>query len=140
MFTRKDIIESARSYVGVKFRMHGRDRTGLDCVGLLFCIGKDVGIEAINDTDYGGTPVPNKFGEMLERYTHLVSPSPPRSGQVLKLRQLMWPMHIGILAVDKNRMTVINANMKKKKVTEDTFNEWQNLVMEHRDINGVRGI
>lgn len=137
MFTRQKVVDVARSYVGVSFRLYGRDRTGVDCVGLLYCIGKDLGIEAANDTNYSIQPEPAKLQKMLDAYTMPVPMNPPRTGRVLKLRQMLFPMHIGILVVEHGRLSVINANVKKRRVVEDGWEEWQNLVMEYRDIKGV---
>lgn len=137
MFTRQQVVDAARSYIGVNFRMYGRDRTGLDCVGLLYCVGKDLGIEGHHDTDYSRQPEPAKLQAMLDQYTRPAKANPPRSGRVLKLRQMIFPMHIGILVVENGRLSVINANVKRHKVVEDSWEVWKNLVMEYRDIKGV---
>lgn len=138
-FNRDDIVRVARSYMNVPFRMYGRDRTGVDCIGLLYCIGTELGIEVEDYTDYKNTPEPAKLQKFLEYYTRTTVSKPPRNGQVLKLRQLVFPMHVGILVVDKNRFSVINANIKRKCVVEDSFDTWKSLVLEHREIKGVVG-
>lgn len=138
-FTREDIVRVARSYIGTKFRMYGRDRTGVDCVGLLYCVGTDLGVKAENFTDYKTSPEPVKLQRMLETYTYPTATTPPRNGQVLKLRQMVFPMHVGILVVENGRLSVINANIKSKQVVEDSFEVWESLILEHREITGVTG-
>lgn len=132
MATRKEFVEAARSYVGVKFRMYGRDRTGLDCVGLLFAAASDVGIKAKDFRDYSRNPEVKKLQDMLEAYTRPVATKHPVHGYVVKLRQLLFPMHVGILAVEKGVVSVINANIKKKYVVEDSWDDWKDLVLELR--------
>lgn len=138
-FTREQVVNAARTYLGVKFRMYGRDRTGLDCVGLLYCVASDLGFSPENFTDYTTAPESVKLQKMLDKYTYAVGHNPPRTGQVLKLRQYIFPMHVGILVVDGARLSVINANMSRKKVVEDTFQDWEKLVMEHRELKGIEG-
>lgn len=137
MFTRQQVVDAARSYIGVNFRMYGRDRTGVDCVGLLYCIGKDLGVQGWDMTDYSRQPEPAKLQAMLDAFTVKVPANPPRTGRVVKLRQMIFPMHVGILVVEGGRLSVINANVKRKKVVEDSWEVWKNLVMEYRDIKGV---
>lgn len=139
MFTRDDIIKSARSYLGTKFRLYGRSRTGVDCVGLLYCVGHDLGINIADDRDYTTNPEPHKIQKVLEAYTYKAPVNVPRSGQVLKLRQHVFPMHLGFLVVEHGRLSVINANMHLKRVVEDPWENWERLVMEHREVNGVLG-
>ncbi len=136
-FTRNDIIRVARSYIGTPFRLYGRERTGVDCVGLLYCLGKDLGIEVDNYTNYKATPEPAKLQLMLDAYTYPTTINPPRNGQILKLRQLVFPMHVGVLVVEGQRLSVINANVKAKRVIEEPYSTWKDLVLEHREIFGV---
>src|SRR5690606_263123 len=69
-FTREQVINSARTYLGVKFRMYGRDRTGVDCVGLLYCVARDMGCEPENFTNYTNAPESVKLQKMLDTYTY----------------------------------------------------------------------
>jgi hypothetical protein len=139
VFTRDDIVKSARSYIGTKFRLYGRERTGVDCVGLLYCVGHDLGINIKDNRDYTTNPEPRKIQAVLEAYTRPAPAGVPRNGQVLKLRQHIFPMHLGFLVVENGRLSVINANMHLKRVVEDPWESWQHLVREHRDVSGVKG-
>lgn len=138
MIDRNELIATARSYIGVKFRLHGRDRTGLDCVGLVFRVMKDHGIELPDYTDYTRNVESVKLNAALEMHSTLAPGGVYRSGQLLKIRQFIFPMHTAFLAVEKGRMTVIHANVKRQQVCEQEFSQWKDLVMEYREINGVR--
>lgn len=139
MYTRQDVIASARSYIGTKFKLYGREpHHGLDCVGLLYRVGTDLGIPLKDSLDYSRKPEAAKIEAALQQYTRAVTSPVPRNGQVLKIRQFMFPMHLGFLCVENGRMTVINANSKKGAVVEDPFKEWASLILEHREIIGVR--
>jgi hypothetical protein len=138
MIDRSDIVATARSYIGVKFRLHGRDRTGLDCVGLVFRVLKDHGIELPDFTDYTRNIESAKLTEVIEANSTLAPSGVIRHGQLLKIRQFVFPMHTAFLAIEKGRMTVIHANVKRQQVVEQEFSLWKDLVMEYREINGVR--
>lgn len=138
MITRNDVVSAARSYLGVKFRLHGRDRTGLDCVGLLYRVLSDLGMKIPDDTDYDRHPNVEKLQRTLDAYSVRAMSSIPCNGQVLKIRQFIFPMHVAILAVDQGRATIIHANVKRQKVVEQSLADWVDLIIEHRDINGVR--
>lgn len=68
--TADDVIAAARWYLGVPFGHQGRARVGdhaprMDCVGLLFCVGEDLGlsdregvpIRRFDKCDYGPQPL-----------------------------------------------------------------------------------
>lgn len=138
MIIRSDVVKAARSYLGVKFRLHGRDRTGLDCVGLLYRVLSDLGMQLPDYTDYDRQPNVEKLQRVLDMYSVRAPTSVPYSGQVLKIRQLIFPMHVAILAVEQGKATIIHANVKRQKVVEQSLTEWADLIIEHRNINGVR--
>lgn len=51
---RKQVIEEARSYLGVRFCHQGRSRRGVDCAGLLFCV-----FDRVVGLKYNYGPYPN---------------------------------------------------------------------------------
>lgn len=138
--TRDHIVATARSYLNVPFRMRGRNRQGLDCVGLLYCTLTDLGMEIEDIQDYTSDPQAAKINYVLDRYTDPASIKELRQGQIVKLRQSVLPMHLGILSRDQatGRMNVINANLKNRKVVEqDLINEWASMVLAVREIKGI---
>lgn len=48
------IADAAVNLIGAKFRLHGRDpKTGLDCVGVVFCSLKSAGLAPSAPVNYG---------------------------------------------------------------------------------------
>ncbi|HEY0004537.1 MAG TPA: hypothetical protein VGB17_06970 [Pyrinomonadaceae bacterium] len=45
--TRKQIVEAARSYIGVPYVAGGQDRSGVNCAGLLIAVGRDLGLSEL---------------------------------------------------------------------------------------------
>lgn len=46
------IVAAARGYVGVRFRLQGRDHHGLDCLGLVLLCGRAAGLRIDAPADY----------------------------------------------------------------------------------------
>lgn len=138
--TREEIVAEARKWIGVKFKRGGRDKMGLDCVGLLTVVGRGFGYVIEDVTSYDFEPKPNLFLDTIRRQTEdvpgwmLKSPLP---GQIVLLKQSIYPMHCGIIGRNSTGPTVINANLLKRKVVEQPIVEWQKDLLELREYPGV---
>lgn len=47
------VVEAARQYLGAPFKLHGKDKRGIDCIGLIIAVAKDFGLVVNNIPDYG---------------------------------------------------------------------------------------
>lgn len=137
MFTGDDVVKAALSYKDVRFKKWGRDKNGVDCVGLLAAVARDLGVE-IDDMDH----YPYKGDIMIVRkmvYAQTIElPRRPINGSIVALRQAAVPMHFGFIRVNNGQVSVINANMEKRKVVEDSFDLWKDLVMKVRAFKGMQ--
>lgn len=94
----KAVVEQARKYLGVEFGHQGRARIGdhaprLDCIGILFCVGEDLGladrlgvpIRRTDSLDYGPQPHDERIQEECKRRLIVVqefaAPGPPIVGR-----------------------------------------------------------
>jgi hypothetical protein len=41
--TGEQVVQAARKYLGAPYKLHGRDKSGLDCVGLAACLAEEFG-------------------------------------------------------------------------------------------------
>lgn len=127
------IVAEARTWLGVKFKKGGRDRMGVDCIGLLLRVGEAQGLTIRDTTEYSFDPEPRKFQAYVYEQTEPLPSNSLRVGAILVLRQTIFPMHTGILAKDHHgRWSVINANIKERKVVEQTFDQWRNHLIAIR--------
>lgn len=137
--TREQIVAAARTYLGVPFKLRGRDRMGIDCIGLLRAVGVDCGYDFPDFTDYGRGPEVQKLNYYVETYSDPAPRGVYKIGQVLKLRQSVFPMHLGIIATDQyGRLTVINANVRERKVIDQPIGYWESMIIAPREYLGVR--
>ena len=138
MITRDQIVETARSYLGVRFARSGRDRNrGIDCVGLLTLVGRDLGLDIKDIINYDFEPRPDEFLRIIRTQTNPVPMGVFRPGTVVLLKQSIYPMHCGILARTDDGLTIINANLHKRKVIEEPIANWRKDIIELRDYKGI---
>lgn len=138
MTTLADIEKEARSWLGVRFKKGGRDRKGIDCVGLLVNVGRACGIELNDDTGYSFNPETIMFQDLVYGQSDALPVTNLRPGSILLFRQSVFPMHTGILSKDRyGRLAVINANLMKREVVEQPMTEWKHLLIGVRTYKGV---
>lgn len=136
--TRQQVVDTARSYLGVRFARSGRDRIhGIDCVGLLTLVGRDLGLDIEDIINYNFEPKPDVFLNIIRSQSNPVKMGAYNPGNIVLLRQTIFPMHCGIIGRDENGLTVINANLHERKVVEQPIRVWKNEIIELRDYKGI---
>jgi cell wall-associated NlpC family hydrolase len=121
---RADIVAAARSYIGVPFVHQGRTKVhGLDCLGLIWAVAKDVGYDYQMRNDY--TPAPHS--DLLVNGVNAALVKPARQG-VSKLMPgdiiLSWiaapgqPQHFAMIGELFGQLSIIHAFQKVGYVTE----------------------
>lgn len=120
----KQIVASARSYVGVPFRHQGRSRHGLDCLGLLVCVARDCALMYGNkalyqydDRCYGHYPDAEKLSTQLQRY--LCREDCLASGKIALIKADHGARHLAIIGdYGDNSLSLIHAYAPARKVIE----------------------
>ena len=100
MTTRVDVVRVARSYIGTPFHHMGRlPGVGLDCVGVLICCARELGLVAPDFDIPAYTPSPDG-GTMLawaKQYMTPLAQSEMQPGNVILLITDTEPQHLAIL-------------------------------------------
>lgn len=97
MIEARQFINAARSYLDVPFRHQGRDRTGLDCIGLAIRAAQDVGISVIDDTTYKVVPNPTKMLAHLMAHCQEIQRNEITVGTLLWIRFDSDPQHVALV-------------------------------------------
>lgn len=123
--TRSRIVEEARKFLGTKWKHMGRTATGIDCVGLVISVGKNLGLhEYPDDVPYTrqsvGSDLIRPFAEYGERVTNLMD---LKDGDILIMKDVFFPHHVAFMASNGAMKTIIHACVHRGKVVEDTFTE-----------------
>jgi cell wall-associated NlpC family hydrolase len=133
MTTRQQIINAARSYLGVRYHHQGRNRAGIDCAGLLVCVARDVGISTEGDQGgYSRTPDGASLKQALDTFGAPVDGFQP--GDFLLMRFDAQPQHIAIVT-DKG---IIHSYLSARRVVEHRLSEdWRARIVQAYAFPGV---
>ncbi len=114
-------IAAARSYLGTPWRHMGRNRAGLDCIGLVLVAAGDAGLSLPDPAPYEREPADARL--VLEASQLAQRVSVPSPGDVIVFRTTRHVGHVGICAVHPlHRVpSVIHALMWHRKVLEDVY-------------------
>lgn len=139
MVNRTEIVEAARKYKGTKFKKLGRSKAGMDCVGLLVMAGRDVGLTIEDMDDYDFSLKSSIFQNHIMKQSYPADKTDLKPGQIVMLRDSIYPFHSGIIGQDKrtNQLTVINANMKRRMVIEEPISMWAGKISRVREYAGI---
>lgn len=125
--------EIARSYIGTPYAHQGRrpktdsDPGGLDCLGLLICVGRQMGYVAsdFDVSNYAMKPNKTSIIEGCEEYLVRVSRDEAKPSDVIVVAWDSHPQHFGIMGTYRlapEHRTIIHAFQregdKKACVTE----------------------
>lgn len=116
MPTRADVVAAARSYKGVRWHHQGRNRAGLDCVGLVIVVAQDLGLSTYNPQDYGRIPDCVQMRAQLAQ--HLDPRATPEPGDVILLRYERYPLHLGIASELDGELAIVHAFANLRRVVE----------------------
>lgn len=136
MPNREAFIEAARGWIGTRWIHQGRNRAGVDCVGLLLMAAADLGIELPDMPGYRRSPNPDLFVTHI-RNNSLSVPS-PEPGTFGIFRDGLQPCHVGIFAEQDGQLTLIHAYAGLGVVMEEPFiHDWPAKLVEVRAIEGI---
>lgn len=95
------LIDTARTWINVRWRHRGRSRHGVDCAGLVVLTYRDCGVELPDYMLYGKTP----YDDGLLTYTRaalgheLPEDSSYKNGDVVLMRFYIVPHHMAFIAL-----------------------------------------
>jgi hypothetical protein len=137
MITRVQVLASARSYLGVRWQHKGRDRNGLDCVGLLVAVSGDIGYPITDYLDYRKAPEKKPFLDAIMGQTDPGSKNLLLTGSILLLNQVLFPCHCGIVVNEPPGPTIIHASLKERKITEEPLKLFIPQIIYVREFKGI---
>ena len=90
--TRAQFVAEARRWLGVPWVHQGRNRYGVDCIGLLLVVCRRLGLSDYEVSGYGRSPNADFMRRECER---LMTPTDdPQPGDVLVMRFSREPQHV----------------------------------------------
>jgi cell wall-associated NlpC family hydrolase len=97
--TQNDIVNIARSQIGMPFRHQGRvPGKALDCAGLAAYVAQQIGVEYNEWPGYGRTPHKGLLQSVLDAQPCLMRVPDRQPGDILLMKWNKEPMHVAICA------------------------------------------
>ena len=116
------VVEVARSYLGTKFHHQGRRKfIGVDCIGLIACVARELGFEFVDQTNYARLPNDGELQAGLEKY---LLPCELKVGAVALFKLDQEPQHVGIVSDYGNGFGLMHAYLQARKVVEHSLDEF----------------
>ena len=124
-------MSAARQYLGARYRHRGRDRSGMDCAGLLLAVANDLGLPAPSGPiAYSQLPDVDLLDRMLRTYAIRCRSLEP--GAVVRMSILNRAQHVGILGdYPGGDLSLIHVNGAIGKVCEHRLdNKWRRRIVD----------
>ena len=120
MVSRQTIVDTARQYINTPFHHQGRVKgVGIDCVGLLICIARDLEIEHYDVQGYARVP----SGDTFEKHilgNGLTEIPEIEVGAVLLMSFDSDPQHVAVCSTENS---IIHAYYNVRKCVEHDLDE-----------------
>lgn len=93
------IVDAARAYVGAPFRHQGRTKRGIDCVGVLIAVARDLGVMRADEdyTGYGRHPSPVELMRCVSNHCTRRRDGLREPGDIAVMRWEAQPQHAAII-------------------------------------------
>ena len=121
--------EIAHGYVGTPFLHMGRSARGLDCVGLLWIVARDLGLRFEDSPYYGREPARNNNSFQLADYLGRAFGEPtelppvPNDVVLMKLRPRFAPSHVAMVAPHRYGLGLIHSYGEVGRVVYQRLDE-----------------
>lgn len=135
---RDRIINEARSWIGTPWRHIGRNRKGLDCIGLGVVVAREVGLTNYDVTTYGRDPTPG----LIEHFRRVAVEIPimqAMPGDFYVIKDGPYPYHVAFCSERDGIPHIIHANARRRMVIEEPYTDyWQSLTIHAFRLKGVK--
>lgn len=136
----EEFVNRLRDYRDVPFRHLGRSMEGVDCIGLIVCSLKDVGIEVVDNTTYRRIPNPKLLLDTvnLNNVVKIENIKEIKVGDILLMKFDKEPQHFSVV-VSLNPTYIIHCYYQVKKVVEHRLDStWINRIVSIYRIKDIQ--
>jgi len=135
-------VRIAREYLGTPYHHQARVKGhGIDCVGLIVCVARELGVLTPDADVQGYGRVPDGKTLMVHLHKHLkpIAKLDMKPGDVVCVAFDKWPQHVGILGdYVQGGLSMIHADNHRGQVIETRlmFSDYMRFVAAFRWRNG----
>ncbi|MFW8566145.1 C40 family peptidase [Orrella sp. 11846] len=136
--TGRDIVAEARKWLGVRWRHAGRNRQGIDCVGLGVVVTQALGICDYDVTAYSKEPNDELMAH-FDRVADRIPVRDARPGDILVINFRPYPFHAAFLSEQHGAPHIIHAHAGARQVIEEPYtHDWPTLTSHAFRLHGVQ--
>jgi len=134
--TRSEIIITVRKYLNTPFRHQGRDPgKGLDCVGILICASKELGITDFDYKNYTMRPDTKVMMKYMSQFADRIPIKEAKAGDIYQLHFTDEPTHYAVITSDN---TILHAYLRAGKCVEHSMNDhWKRRITYAWRLKGI---
>lgn len=122
------IVIEARKYLGVPYLHQGRNRKGIDCIGLLISVAQNLGISDFNIDGYSRLPSGRMMQRLMRDHMTEIALKEAGEGDVLHMSFGNQPQHVAVIT-ETNPIRIIHADSERGKVVEHVLDDqWMRCV------------
>lgn len=121
--------EIAMRWLGTPFRLHGRGPGGVDCVGLVVVVARELGLDFDDFLGYGRHAADHALLRHLECVAEREPLDASGPGSLVVLAERRFPGHCGFRAGDDR---VVHASTARRAVAVDRLGDLGALVASYR--------
>ena len=127
-----------RKHVDVTYMHQGRTKHGLDCIGALLLTGRELNLTTMEVSNYPRRPNGNMMQDMLDEHCTRKPKDEMKVADILLIHEHGQRCHLALVGTKDNRLTIIHASLKNRKVVENTLDdEWRSRIVQVYQIPGV---
>jgi hypothetical protein len=137
--TPDQVVAAARSYIGTRWHHQGRNRAGLDCVGLIVCVAHDLGVSDFDSRDYGRLPSADALREGLRAHCIELPVAALAPGLLALMRFEREPQHLAFTAdYLYGGLSIVHALAQSRRVVEQRLDDlWRGRIVALYQMPGV---
>ena len=120
MVSREAVVAEARSWAGVRWVHQGRSRTGIDCIGLVVVVRRELGIGDYDIPSYPRTPDGSFLSHFFNAGGTRVEILKAQPADLLLFKEARSPCHVGIITQRHGELLhMAHAHASRHKVLEE---------------------
>jgi cell wall-associated NlpC family hydrolase len=122
------VVAEARSWCGVPWRHQGRDRSGIDCGGLVVRVAHALDLSQYDTSNYARRAKNFEFLEHFRAGLGMTSVRmiEMRPGDVVIFVDRASPCHCGFVTLQDDAVSFVHAHALRRQVIEERFvGEWR---------------
>ena len=116
-----NVANQAMTWVSKRWRHQGRTRHGIDCIGLIIMVARELGLSEFDTHAYERSPDGVEFMAGFKEQMDYVRPGRDQQGDVIVLRDQVLPCHCGIFVEYRGVRHVVHAAARHRRVIVQPF-------------------